>query len=60
MSFGVLGLAFPGFNGQSLGAILLIIGIIGITLKPREILKQGYKTTGDKLNEIGKTNDVPI
>tara|TARA_Y100001973_G_C5187924_1_gene329046 strand:+ start:1560 stop:2255 length:696 start_codon:yes stop_codon:yes gene_type:complete len=54
LTFGVLGLAFSEFNSQSLGAILLIIGIIGISLKPRELQKDEYKATGDKLNQVGK------
>lgn len=54
LSFGVLGLAFAEFNSKALAALLLIIGIIGIILKPRELLKEQYETTGVSLTDISK------
>lgn len=54
LSFGVLGLAFSQFNSNSLAALLLIIGIIGITLKPRELQKEQYKAIGGSLTDISK------
>lgn len=52
--FGVLGLAFSEFNTKVLAALLLIIGIIGTILKPRELLKKQYEVTGDCLTDISK------
>lgn len=54
LSFGVLGLAFAEFNSKALAALLLIIGIIGIILKPRELLKAQYEATGASLTDISK------
>lgn len=54
LSFGVLGLAFDEFSSKALAALLLIIGIIGIILKPRELQKKEYQATGDSLTEISK------
>lgn len=54
LSFGVLGLAFTDFSSRSLAAVLLIIGIIGVTLKPRELQKERYKKAGDNLTDITK------
>jgi hypothetical protein len=54
LSFGVLGLAFAEFNSKALAALLLIIGIIGIILKPRELLKEQYEATGVNLTDISK------
>jgi hypothetical protein len=54
LSFGVLGLAFAGFNSKALAALLLIIGIIGIILKPRELQKDRYEATGINLTDISK------
>ncbi|WP_418609200.1 SLATT domain-containing protein [Pseudoalteromonas sp. US3C1013] len=54
LSFGVLGLAFNDFNTNALAALLLIIGIVGIILKPRELQKEQYKSIGDSLTHISK------
>ncbi|MCC4222604.1 SLATT domain-containing protein [Vibrio campbellii] len=54
LSFGVLGLAFAEFNSKALAALLLIIGIIGIILKPRELQKEQYEATGISLTDISK------
>lgn len=54
LSFGVLGLAFADFNNKVLAALLLIIGIIGIVLKPREAMKDQYFKSGQKLNQLSK------
>jgi uncharacterized membrane protein (DUF485 family) len=54
LSFGVLGLAFSEFNSKALATLLLIIGIIGIILKPRELLKERYEATGVSLTDISK------
>ncbi|AAO07598.1 SMODS and SLOG-associating 2TM effector domain-containing protein [Vibrio vulnificus] len=54
LSFGVLGLAFAEFNSKALAALLLIIGIIGIVLKPRELQKEQYEATGISLTDISK------
>ncbi|MEZ9705261.1 SLATT domain-containing protein [Vibrio breoganii] len=54
LSFGVLGLAFAEFNSGALASLLLIIGIIGITLKPREFQKEQYETIGVSLTVISK------
>lgn len=54
LSFGVLGLAFAEFNSKALAALLLIIGIVGITLKPRELQKGQYEATGVSLTDISK------
>jgi len=54
LSFGVLGLSFAEFNQKSLAALLLIIGIIGITLKPRELQKERYEAIGGRLTDVSK------
>lgn len=54
LSFGVLGLAFAEFNSKSLAALLLIIGIIGIILKPRELQKERYEAIGVSLTNVSK------
>jgi hypothetical protein len=54
LSFGVLGLAFAEFNSEALASLLLIIGIIGITLKPRELQKEQYEAIGVSLTGISK------
>ncbi|WP_139125251.1 SLATT domain-containing protein [Vibrio parahaemolyticus] len=54
LSFGVLGLAFAEFNSNALASLLLIIGIIGIALKPRELQKDHYKAIGTSLTDISK------
>jgi hypothetical protein len=54
LSFGVLGLSFAMFNSKVLAAVLLIIGIIGIILKPRELQKNRYETVGSSLTDISK------
>lgn len=54
LSFGVLGLAFAEFNSKALAAALLIIGIIGIVLKPRELQKGQYEAAGIELTEVSK------
>lgn len=54
LSFGVLALGFEDFSSKILGAILLIIGIVGITLKPRELIKDQYSKAGSELTVISK------
>lgn len=54
LSFGVLGLALAEFNSKSLAAVLLIIGIIGVTLKSRELQKDRYKAIGVSLTDVSK------
>jgi len=54
LSFGVLGLAFAEFNNKVLASLLLIIGIIGLILKPREYQKEEYKDLGNRLTVISK------
>lgn len=54
LSIGVLGLAFANMNSNELASALLILGIIGITLKPRELHKEEYKVTGVALIELSK------
>ncbi len=54
LSFGVLGLSFSQLNSNSLASLLLIIGIIGIILKPRELQKEQYKAIGGSLTDISK------
>jgi hypothetical protein len=54
LSFGVLALGFEDINSKILGAILLLIGIVGITLKPRELIKDQYSKAGSELTVISK------
>ncbi|MGI2002246.1 SLATT domain-containing protein [Shewanella frigidimarina] len=54
LSFGVIGLAFAELNSKALASLLLIIGIIGIILKPRELQKERYEATGINLTDISK------
>jgi hypothetical protein len=54
LSSGVIGLAFAELNSKSLAVLLLIIGIIGIILKPRELQKEQYHTIGVSLTDVSK------
>jgi hypothetical protein len=54
LSFGILALGFAEFNSKVLGAALLIIGIAGLLLKPREAMKEEYKQAGEKLIALSK------
>ncbi|WP_318458645.1 SLATT domain-containing protein [Photobacterium leiognathi] len=51
---GVLGLGFASLNNTALSAFLLIVGIIGLMLKPRELQKQSYLDAGKSLTAISK------
>ncbi|WP_157824443.1 SLATT domain-containing protein [Moritella sp. Urea-trap-13] len=54
LSIGVFGLGFKAFNSTALSVFLLIVGIIGIMLKPRELQKEAYCEVGVKLTGISK------
>jgi hypothetical protein len=54
LAFGVLALGFDVFNSKILGAMLLIIGIIGILLKPRESIKDTYMLAAKTLTDLSK------
>lgn len=58
LSFGVLGLAYAEFNSKALAVLLLLIGIIGIVLKPREALKEQYNEIGSKLTTLSKRLEI--
>ena len=42
MSLGILGLSFQTFNDKILASALLIAGIVGLMIKPRELNKDKY------------------
>ncbi|RWX54845.1 SLATT domain-containing protein [Photobacterium chitinilyticum] len=58
LSLGILGLAFTEFESRTLAASLLIVGLIGLMLKPREALKEQYYSAGVELTQLSKNLEV--
>ncbi len=54
LAIGVLGLSFENFNNKILATALLIAGIIGLMLKPKELNKDKYLESGKKLTDLSK------
>lgn len=54
LSLGILGLSFETFNNKSLASFLLIAGLVGLMLKPREMQKDKYCKAGNELTDISK------
>ena len=54
LGFGAAGLAFENVNTQSLALLLLLIGIAGLLLQPRESSKDQYAEAGKRLTAISK------
>ncbi len=54
LALGILALSFESFNSKILASFLLIAGIVGLMLKPREMQKAEYKKAGDELTAISK------
>lgn len=58
LALGVLALSFDSFNNKVLASFLLIAGIVGLMLKPREMLKEKYLDAGVKLTVISKSLEL--
>ena len=58
MSLGILGLSFQTFNDKILASALLIAGIVGLMIKPRELNKDKYLSSGKALTSISKRLEV--
>ncbi|WP_104402686.1 SLATT domain-containing protein [Vibrio penaeicida] len=58
LSLGILGLAFAEFNSKTLAASLLIVGLVGLLLKPREAIKEQYYTAGVELTQLSKKLEI--
>lgn len=54
LSLGILGLSFETLNNKYLASFLLIAGLVGLMLKPREMQKEMYCKAGDELTDISK------
>jgi hypothetical protein len=54
LAIGVLGLSFDGFNNKALATALLIAGIIGLMLKPKEQNKGEFLNSGVELTKLSK------
>lgn len=58
LSLGILGLTFEVLNNKTLASSLLIAGIIGLMLKPREMSKTQYVDSGKALTDISKKLEI--
>ena len=58
LAFGILGLSFQTFNNKTLASVLLIFGILGIMLKPKEMVKKDFNEAGKKLTDISKRLEI--
>jgi hypothetical protein len=58
LSLGILGLTFEVLNNKTLASSLLIAGIIGLMLKPREMSKNQYIDSGKALTDISKKLEI--
>ncbi|PKG40205.1 SLATT domain-containing protein [Psychromonas sp. Urea-02u-13] len=54
LSVGILTLSFEVFNNKALASFILIAGVIGLMLRPRESQKPLYQTAGSELTDISK------
>jgi len=54
LAIGILALSFESFDSKILASFLLIAGVVGLILKPREMQKEKYLDAGIKLTAISK------